>query len=220
MQENSKLKEIISKYLEKRKKSEPTRLDSIFRAYVKGELQTFCEKYPFISGIYANLPDNNVFAQAEINNNTHKNNVKHEKDKTFLTIYFEKSSYYGEIIFFDDAFEYHILKDNIPDEEYKAHSSEYDSETNPFKSVIEEVWNEVSIAVKEEENAKNELLKKKQSKYKRLYFICYALACLIAVAVILLNRSGNNSVSLWYLAIAIVPIVLGSFFKYKTLDKK
>lgn len=219
MQENTALKTNIIKYLEKRQKNAPTRLDSILRMYVKGELKTFCEKYPFIINVFASLPDYGDLANFETLNNVHKKKVTHAKDKTFLTLCFEQSGFFGEIIFFDDYYEYHILNDNKSDGDDIMSSSKY-SETTPFKSVVEEVWNEVSVEVKIEEDAKNEKIKKEKSKYKILYIICYVVACLIAVGVILYNRSANNSKALWFLLIAIIPAIIGSCFKYKTLDRK
>lgn len=220
MQENSKLKEYVKKYLEKRQKSSPTKLDVVLRSFLKGEFQTFCDKYPFLVGVSVNFAHDLGFVEPERTHGDHEKKINHEKDKMFLSLSFEKSNCFGEIIFFDSHIEYHILNDTLPESEDISKTLDYKEDTSPYKPVIEEVWGIVGESFKEEENAKKEFEKRQKIKYTRLYWLCYGIACLIAILIILLNRSENNSVSLWYLTIAIVPAILGSYFKYKTLDKK
>ncbi len=218
MTENKDSKVDISKYLEKRSKSSPTRLDSILRAYVKGKVETFCVQYHFINNIFVNLPVNkDPIDQNETDGKSRKCMVS-ELEKTFLGICFEKGGYYGDINFFDDYYEYYILNEDNPEFETIAVSAEY-GESDPLKYVIDEVWNKVEEFVRIDENARNAQIKKRNSKYKIIYFICYALSCLCAVGVILYNRTSGNSKALWFLALALIPAAIGSYFKYKTLDK-
>lgn len=220
MQENSALIENIKKYLETRKKIEPTRLDSFLRAYVKGEVQSFFDKFPFLTGESVNFPQLNIYAQPENNEYLYKKKINVENDCAFFAVRFEKSGYFGEIIFFDEYYKYFILNDALSETEDIVETSDYNEEGNSYKSVIEEVWNTVCDAVKKEDSETNGKLKKKKRIYKMLYYICYVLACLVAIAIILLNHSSDSQISLWFLLIAIVPAIVGSYFKYKTLDKK
>lgn len=218
MQENKNLKDKISKYLDKRPKNTPTRLDSTLRSYVKGELDGILNKYPFIIDVFANLPSINFCSEQNANSN-HKKKVSHKNECAFFELFFEKDGVSGEIIFFDDYYEYYIFNDNNPEEDEKASSFAY-SESNPIISILDKVWNEVSELTKSIENSKNETIKKRNKKYKAIYYICYGLVFVIAVGVIIYNRNYNNSKALWFLLLALVPTVIGSYCKYKTLDKK
>lgn len=220
MQENSKLKGYVKKYLEKRQKLSPTKLDIVLRSFLRGELQIFCEKYPFLTAISVNFGGELGFIEPEIALHEHTKKINHEDDFVFLALSFEKSNCFGEIIFFDSHIEYHVLNDTLPESEDIFKTLDYKADASAYKPVIEEVWGIVGESTREEDEAKKAFEKMQKIKYKRLYWLCYGIACLIAIVIILLNRSENNSISLWYLTIAIVPAILGSYFKFKTLDRK
>ena len=220
MQENPLLNKYIKSYLEKRQKTSPSKIDVILRSLLKGEFKAFCDKYPFLIGVSVNFGGEVGFVTPEVKTSEHTKKINHNINNVFVALSFEKSNCFGEIIFFDSHIEYHILNDTLPESEDITKTLDYKDDASAYKPVIEEVWDIVGESARAEDEAKKELEKKQKLKYKRLYWLCYGIACLIAIVIILLNRSENNSVSLWYLTIAIVPAVLGSIFKYKTLNRK
>lgn len=202
MQENKQLIADVGKYLEKRDKNNPTRLDTILRMYVKGELEKILERYPDCIKLNVNLA----------------NETLKSSEKVYMELCFKRGDFFAEIKLLDDYFEYRIYSDNTSKGNAVTDTASY-SESQAFKNAVDLVWQILNDTATQAENQKQEALKREKLKNKRISMVFYIIACIIAAAVVIYNRAYETSKALWFLIIAIVPIVIGSIFKYKSLDR-